>query len=193
MTDDLDQLEKELREISEVIALIKSEYNALPDGQEKEDLLRTFKDKQWQALFYIEKIRNLDVKEEVLKYLSQLYIENEPEDIIIQEDNEAWKAALSGVVGVYVIVDSETGKLYIGSANSEMGIWGRWCEYSATGHGGNRELRKLLAAKGNDYAENFQYGILEIADTHATAEHIFQRESRWKTLLMTRTHGYNAN
>lgn len=114
-------------------------------------------------------------------------------DIVIQEDNEAWKAALSGVAGVYVIVDRETGKLYIGSASSEMGIWGRWCEYAATGHGGNRELRKLLKAKGNDYAENFQYGILEIADTHATTEYIFQRESRWKTLLMTRTHGYNAN
>lgn len=114
-------------------------------------------------------------------------------DIVMQEDNEAWKAALSGVAGVYVIVDRETGKLYIGSATSEMGIWGRWREYSATGHGGNRELKKLLKAKGDDYAENFQYGILEIADTHATAEYVLQRESRWKTLLMTRTHGYNVN
>lgn len=113
-------------------------------------------------------------------------------DIVVQEDNEAWKAALS-VAGVYVIVDRETGKLYIGSATSEMGIWGRWCAYSATGHGGNRELRKLLEANGDGYVENFQYGILEIADTHATAEYVLQRESRWKTLLMTRTHGYNAN
>ena len=64
MTDDLEQLEKELRVLSEEIALIKREYNALPDGQEKEDLLRTFKDKQWQALFYIEKIRNLSEQEE---------------------------------------------------------------------------------------------------------------------------------
>ena len=59
MTESLEQLEQELRELSEEIALIKSEYNALPDSQEKEDMLRTFKDKQWQALFYIEKIRNL--------------------------------------------------------------------------------------------------------------------------------------
>ncbi len=59
MREDLEQLEKELRELSEEIALIKSEYNALPDGQKKEDLLRTFKDKQWQALFYIDKGRNL--------------------------------------------------------------------------------------------------------------------------------------
>lgn len=114
-------------------------------------------------------------------------------DIVIQEYNEGWKAALSGVAGVYVIVDRETGKLYIGSATSDIGIWGRWREYSATGHGGNLELRKLLAEKGDDYAKNFQYGILEIAGTHATAENVLQRESRWKTLLMTRTHGYNAN
>ncbi len=59
MTENLEQLEKELRELSEEIALIKREYNALPDGQEKEELLRTFKDKQWQALFYIETISNL--------------------------------------------------------------------------------------------------------------------------------------
>ncbi len=59
MTESFEQLEKELRELSEEIALIKSEYNALPYGQAKEDLLRTFKEKQWQALFYIEKMVNL--------------------------------------------------------------------------------------------------------------------------------------
>ena len=67
MTDDLEQLEKELRELSEEIALIKSDYNALPDGQEKEDLLRDFKGKQWQALFYIDKIRNLSDQQESAK------------------------------------------------------------------------------------------------------------------------------
>ena len=64
MSENLEQLEKELRELSEEIALIKSEYNALPDGQVKEELLRTFKDKQWQALFYIEKIGNLSEQKE---------------------------------------------------------------------------------------------------------------------------------
>ena len=64
MSEDLEQLEKELQELSKEIALIKREYNALPDGQEKEDLLRTFKEKQWQALFYIEKIGNLSEQQE---------------------------------------------------------------------------------------------------------------------------------
>ena len=64
MSENLEQLEEELRELSEEIALIKREYNALPNSQAKEELLRTFKEKQWQALFYIEKIRNLSEQEE---------------------------------------------------------------------------------------------------------------------------------
>ena len=65
MSENLDQLEKELRELSEEIALIKSEYNALPDGQEKEDMLRTFKGKQRQAMYYMEKMINLTEQQEV--------------------------------------------------------------------------------------------------------------------------------
>ncbi len=65
MTENLIQLEQELRELSKEIALIKSEYNALSDGQVKEDLLRTFKDKQWQALYYMEKMINLTEQQEV--------------------------------------------------------------------------------------------------------------------------------
>ena len=59
MTEDLLQLEQELRELSEEIALIKREFNSLIDGPEKELIRRKFKDKQWQALFYMEKISNL--------------------------------------------------------------------------------------------------------------------------------------
>ena len=65
MSENLDQLEKELRELSEEIALIKREYNALPDGQVKEDMLRTFKGKQWQAMYYMEKMINLTEQQEV--------------------------------------------------------------------------------------------------------------------------------
>ena len=65
---------------------------------------------------------------------------------------------------------------------------------SATGHGGDKELRELLREKGPDYAEKFQFGILEIADTNASDGDVRRRESRWKELLLTRQpHGYNAN
>lgn len=114
-------------------------------------------------------------------------------DVVVRQQVASWKAALGAVAGVYVITDRETGKLYVGSATAGEGIWTRWCAYSATGHGGNLELKRLLKEKGPAYAENFQFGILEIADTHASQEDILQRESYWKELLQTRVHGYNAN
>ncbi len=114
-------------------------------------------------------------------------------DIVVKQEVESWRSALGSVAGVYVIADRRTGKLYVGSATAGEGIWSRWCAYSATGHGGNRELKDLLRKEGSSYAENFQFGILEIADTHASKEDVLRRESRWKELLLTRDHGYNAN
>ena len=114
-------------------------------------------------------------------------------DIIVKQQNASWKSALSSVSGVYVITDRMTGKLYIGSATGEGGIWGRWSEYARTGHGGNRDLRELLRQKGRDHAGNFQYGILETADSRATESDILDRESHWKNLLLSRPHGLNAN
>ncbi len=115
-------------------------------------------------------------------------------DIVVQQEIASWKAALSNVAGVYVIADRATGKQYVGSATGDGGIWGRWCTYSATGHGGDKKLRQLLEVKGSDYvAKNFQFGILEIADTNASDDDVLKRESRWKELLLTREHGYNAN
>ena len=114
-------------------------------------------------------------------------------DIVVKQEIASWKGALSNVAGVYVVADRETGKLYVGSATGDEGIWGRWRAYSATGHGENQELQQLLDNKGEDYAENFQFGILEIAGTDASDDDVLKRESRWKELLLTREHGYNAN
>jgi hypothetical protein len=115
-------------------------------------------------------------------------------DIVVRQTIESWRSALADVAGVYVIADRHAGKLYVGSANGAEGIWNRWCDYSRMGHGGNRELKDLLNREGASYAENFQFGVLEIADTHASAADILRRESHWKELLLTRApHGHNAN
>lgn len=111
-------------------------------------------------------------------------------DLIVGQRVASWKAALGSVAGVYVITDRNTGKLYVGSASGGEGIWSRWCSYSETGHGGNHELVQLLRDHGPEYAQHFQFGILEIADTHAD---VLARESHWKHLLGTRAHGYNSN
>jgi len=114
-------------------------------------------------------------------------------DTIVRMQIPSWKSALSSVSGVYVIADRHTGKLYVGSATGERGIWGRWSGYSSTGHGGNKDLRKLLKEKGIEYAANSQYGILETGDSRASESDILERESYWKELLLSREHGNNSN
>lgn len=114
-------------------------------------------------------------------------------EIVVSQCIASWKGALSNVSGVYLITDTKTGKLYVGSASGEGGIWQRWSEYAVNGHGSNRELVALLSEKGKEYSDNFQYSVLEIADTHASANDVLARESYWKDVLCSREHGYNAN
>ena len=114
-------------------------------------------------------------------------------NLIVQKSPESWRTALSSVAGVYLISDTTTGRFYVGRAYGEGGIWHRWAEYANNGHGGNVELRKLLADEGSQYADNFRYSILEISDLHDSQENIRQRESHWKDILMSRTYGLNAN
>ena len=97
------------------------------------------------------------------------------------------------VSGVYVIADATTGKLYVGSAVGDGGIWGRWAAYCKTGHGGNKELRALLEQKGADHSDHFHISVLEVCDPNATKEEVLERESHWKQVLLTRVFGLNAN
>lgn len=113
-------------------------------------------------------------------------------DLIVSQEVESWKGALSNVGGVYLITDTTTGKCYVGSATGDGGIWQRWADYANSGHGGNAKLQKLLDVDC-EYCNNFQFAILEIADTHTSVEDILRRESHWKNVLCTREHGYNAN
>lgn len=113
-------------------------------------------------------------------------------EIIIRQNATSWRTALSNVAGVYLVSDPTDGKLYVGSATGEGGIWARWCQY-VDGHANNVELLKLISALGRDRARAFRFSILEIADVHASRDEIVERESHWKRVLLTRSHGYNAN
>ena len=114
-------------------------------------------------------------------------------ELVVSQCIKSWKGALSNVSGVYLITDKETGKLYVGSATGDGGIWQRWSDYANSGHGGNKELVALLKEKGSKYSDNFQYSVLEIADTHSSTDDVLGRESYWKDVLCSRQHGYNAN
>lgn len=112
---------------------------------------------------------------------------------IFRDQFPDWVAALSSVAGVYLISDTQSGKLYVGSATGEGGLWQRWCSYASTGHGHNVELRAVMKELGDAHVEHFQYSILEVADTHTSMKEILQRETHWKLVLLSRLHGYNKN
>ena len=105
----------------------------------------------------------------------------------------SWKSALSSAKGVYLIVDTKTGKQYVGSAYGNECIWQRWTDYAKSGHGGNVELKELLKENGEDYKYHFKYSILEICNMNLGNEHIISRENHWKEILLTREFGLNNN
>ncbi len=111
---------------------------------------------------------------------------------IISQQLNSWVVALRHMKGVYLITDCATGKLYVGSAYGDQGILSRWSQYVLDGHGGNQRL-KVKVATNNDYAGNYQYSILEIADPHARDEYVIERENHWKSVLKSREFGYNEN
>ncbi len=114
---------------------------------------------------------------------------------IVDRQLPGWVDALRNQKAVYLITDTKTGKMYVGSATSQTGmLLQRWSSYAADGHGGNVELRELVKQQGFDYVkDNFQYSILENYNARMDDEYILKRESWWKETLCTRTHGYNKN
>ncbi len=102
------------------------------------------------------------------------------------DTNLIWIKALSSVNGVYLIQDNLSGKLYVGSAYGEQGLFGRWSIYAQNGHGGNLDLQNLDPS-------NFIFSILEIVPATTTADGVIECENRWKEKLGTRQFGLNKN
>ncbi len=96
--------------------------------------------------------------------------------------NLTWTSALSSVNGVYLIRDKSSGKLYVGSAYGEQGIYGRWKIYATSGHGGDVMLRDL------DHSQ-FEFSILEITPLTLSAQEVIDIENKWKDRLGTRLFG----
>lgn len=114
---------------------------------------------------------------------------------VLDRQLPGWVAALQNQKAVYLITDTKTGKLYVGSATAQYGmLLQRWSSYVENGHGGNKALMELVAREGFDYVkENFQYSILENYNARMDDNYILRREAWWKETLRSREFGYNEN
>ena len=105
--------------------------------------------------------------------------------------------ALKEVYAIYLVVDSQTGKYYVGSAYGKDGLFGRWLTYAHTnGTGGNSKadddgnkgVVEYLKKNPKAYL-NFQYSILEVIHKTGINEKDIQAtldaEKIWKLKLCT--------
>ncbi len=109
--------------------------------------------------------------------------------ILVSEAEEipaTWREALRAVSGVYLLVDTQDGKQYVGSASGEDGLYQRLSSYVRDRHGGNEGLR---LREGRDY----KFVVLETFGSHVDHGEVLERESYWKTALGSREYGLNLN
>jgi hypothetical protein len=100
---------------------------------------------------------------------------------------QRWRAALAQWRGIYYIFDTSDGKGYVGSAYGEENLLGRWLNYAASGHGGNRLLRQRDS-------RNFRFTILERVSPDMDAADTIRLEATWKERLHTKQpFGLNDN
>ena len=105
---------------------------------------------------------------------------------------EDWHTALKSVYAVYLIVDTETGKQYVGSAYGQDGLFGRWSVYVQTHHGGNKGMKEVVCNYPERY-HAFQFSILQILPKTVTDEEVIRIESLWKSKLLSIQFGMNEN
>lgn len=97
-----------------------------------------------------------------------------------------WKSALSQWRGIYHIFDASDGKGYVGAAYGDQNFLGRWRNYAAVGHGGNRLLRQRDPSK-------FRFAILQRVSPDMEATEVIRLEATWKVRLHTRHHRRHSN
>lgn len=105
-------------------------------------------------------------------------------------DKKDWKTALENQKGVYLITDVESGKRYVGSAYGEEMLLGRWKNYIASGHGGNKDLKQ------HDFEyikKNFRYSILEIYKSTIDDKVIIHREQFWMRVILSKDKKFGYN
>jgi hypothetical protein len=103
-----------------------------------------------------------------------------------------WQSSLSAVAGAYLILAEKSGEQYVGSAYGVSGIWGRWQQYAANGHGGNKLLEQIVKDDAA-YPNAFRYSVLQVLPKSTKDAEVIRWESQYKVKLGSRATGLNAN
>lgn len=121
------------------------------------------------------------------------------------QNSTEWQSYLKARKGIYLITDTNNGKLYVGSAYGKDGVFGRWKTYMESGFDKNelengkypnKKFQEIVKDKKKGIAyiqKNFHYTLLETFTDEISDEDIINRESWWKERLLTKEFGYNAN
>ncbi|MEV8130732.1 GIY-YIG nuclease family protein [Pseudarthrobacter oxydans] len=117
---------------------------------------------------------------------------DELQAVVADDRYTQWRSALSSVQGIYLISDTQTGKLYVGKADGAERFLGRWSEYARNGHGGNVALRELAGADA-EHARHFRFSILRVFGPSATTAQVDAAETHFKRALLSRQTGHNRN
>jgi hypothetical protein len=146
-----------------------------------------------------------DKPKEIIQILPKGYYDEFPEfeDFILTfsdletiiknpDANIDWHKMLSSVYGIYLIVDLEDGKQYVGSAYGKEGMLGRWKQYAQNGHGNNQMLKNLIDKCPKRHYK-FTYTILRILPKTLTDKEVINYENLYKNKLGTRAFGLNLN
>lgn len=109
-------------------------------------------------------------------------------------DYTEWRMMLTAIKAIYLISDKATGKLYVGSAYGEEGLWGRWRSYAITnGHGWNKSLFELINSDSSYAIRNFQFSILMQLPRSVSIEEAIRLENLFKGKLGTNACSLNNN
>ena len=103
-----------------------------------------------------------------------------------------WHTALKSVYGIYLIVDTENGKQYVGSASGKDGLFGRWRGYIATQDGGNKLMKETICAHPERY-HAFQFSILQVLPKTLSKDQVIDVENLWKRKMLSDVYGMNGN
>lgn len=81
---------------------------------------------------------------------------------------------------------------YVGKADGERGVLGRWEAYARDGHGGNLALRDALELDPAQ-PERYTFSLLRVFGSNTPPAQIDAAEKHYKEALMTRRFGLNRN